>query len=161
LVEYCPGPCIQCTWSSFCITHSSFKELSAAAAATDEPPTPATDGPPTPPATDEPPTPPATGDIPNMIELVRFREKAKRINIPQEIGTNYYQFGILLLEDETGTRIRSFECKYRGDSEQISTEILEQWINGKGKQPVTWGTLVEVLRDVELTTLAGDIEAVK
>ena len=144
MVEYCPGLCIQCTWSSFGITCSAFKELSAAAA-----------------ATNEPPTPPATGDIPTMIELVRFRGKAERINIPQEISTNYYQFGILLLEDKTGTRIRSFECKYRGDSEQISTEILEQWINGKGKQPVTWGMLVEVLRDVQLTTLARDIAAVK
>ena len=26
---------------------------------------------------------------------------------------------------------------------------------------MTWATLVEVLRDIELTTLAGDIEAVK
>ena len=162
MVEYCPGLCIQCTWSSFGITCSAFKELSAAVATTDEPPTPpATGGPPTLPATDEPPTLPPTGDIPNMIELVRFRGKAERINIPQEISTKYYQFGILLLEDKTGTRIRIFECKYRGDSEQISTEILEQWINGKGKQPVTWGMLVEVLHDVQLTTLAGDIAAVK
>ena len=96
-----------------------------------------------------------------MIELVRFRGKAKRINIPQEISTNYYQFGILLLEDETGTRIKNIEYRFRENSEQINMEVLEQWINGKGKQPVTWEMLVEVLRDVELTTLAGDIAAVK
>ena len=96
-----------------------------------------------------------------MIELVRFRGKTKRINIPQEISTTFYQFGILLLEDETGARVKSIEYRYRGNSEQISAEILEQWINGKGKQPVTWGTLVKVLRDVELTTLARDIVAVK
>ena len=96
-----------------------------------------------------------------MIELVRFRGKAKRINIPQEISTNYYQFGILLLEDETGTRIKNIEYRFRENSEQINMEVLEQWINGKGKQPVTWEMLVEVLRDVELTTLAQDIEEVK
>ena len=130
-------------WFYQSITSSTLKELSAAAAATDKPPTP------------------STGDIPNMIELVRFRGKTKRINIPQEISTAFYQFGILLLEDETGARVKSIEYRYRGNSEQISTEILEQWINGKGKQPVTWGTLVKVLRDVELTTLAQDIVAVK
>ena len=96
-----------------------------------------------------------------MIELVRFRGKAERINIPQEISTNYLKVGILLLGDETGARVESIEHRYRGNSEQISTEILEQWINGKGKQPVTWGMLVEVLRDVQLTTLARDIAAVK
>ena len=47
------------------------------------------------------------------------------------------------------------------DAEQINTEVLRQWINGKGKHPVTWETLTEVLRDSELNTLAGDIEAVK
>ena len=112
------------------------------------------------PATGEPPTPPATSDI-NMMELVRFRGKAKRINIPQDISTNYYQFGILLLEDETGTRVRSIEHRCRGDSEQINMDILQQWIKREGKLPVTWGTLVEVLYDVELTSLARDIAAVK
>ena len=96
-----------------------------------------------------------------MIELVRFRGKAKRINIPQEISTNFYQFGILLLEDRTGRRVRSIEYTCRGDSERINLDILQKWIKGEGKKPVTWGTLVEVLSDVQLTTLARDIEAVK
>jgi len=111
-------------------------------------------------ATGGPPTP-ATGDIPDMMELVTFRGKTKKINIPQEISTNYHNFGILLLEDKTGARVKSIEHRYRGDSEQINREILEQWINGNGKQPLTWGTLIKVLYDVELTTLARDIAAVK
>ena len=40
-------------------------------------------------------------------------------------------------------------------------EVLQQWITGRGKQPVTWMTLTEVLRDIELPVLAGEIEAVK
>ena len=54
--------------------------------------------------------------------------------------------------------MRTVIHKYNNDAEQINQEILEQWIDGKGKQPVTWGALVKVLRDVELTTLASDIE---
>ena len=34
-----------------------------------------------------------------------------------------------------------------------------QWIADKGKHPVTWKTLSEVLCDIELQTLAGEIEA--
>ena len=52
-------------------------------------------------------------------------------------------------------------CKYQHDAEQINTEIVQEWLTGRGKQPMTWATLVEVLRDVELFTFAGDIEAVK
>ena len=51
--------------------------------------------------------------------------------------------------------------KHLNDAERINEEILEKWLVGKGKQPVTWATLVEVLRDIELSVLADDIEAVK
>ena len=102
-----------------------------------------------------------TGGQPTLIELVRFRGRDRRINIPQEISTKYSQFGILLLEDTNRARVRNMEHKYRGDAEQINMEILEEWVNGRGRQPVSWEILTEVLRDVELSQLASDIEAVK
>jgi len=89
---------------------------------------------------------------------VRFRGRERRINVPQEISTKYTQFGILLLEDTNGNRVRNMEHKHRGDAEQINTEILQEWVSGRGKQPVSWETLTEVLRDVELCTLATEIE---
>ena len=46
-------------------------------------------------------------------------------------------------------------------SEQINTEVLRQWIMGRGKHPVTWKTLTQVLHDIELSRLAGEIEDVK
>jgi len=101
------------------------------------------------------------GGQPTMMELVRFRGRERRINIPQEVSTKYPQFGILLLEDANGTKVRNMEHKHRGDAEQINTEILQEWIRGKGRLPVSWATLTEVLRDVELSELASDIEVVK
>ena len=47
------------------------------------------------------------------------------------------------------------------DAEEINKEILEQWITGRGMHPVTWKILTEVLRDIDLNTLAQEIEAVK
>ena len=91
---------------------------------------------------------------------MRFRGRERRINVPQEISTKYTQFGILLLEDTNGNRVRNMERKHRGDVEQINMEILVEWVNGNGKQPVSWATLIEVLREVELSVLARDIEEV-
>ena len=102
-----------------------------------------------------------TGGQPTLIELVRFRGRDRRINIPQEVSTKYFQFGILLLEDTNGARVRNMEHKHQRDAEQISMEILQEWANGRGRQPVSWATLTEVLRDVELSELASDIAAVK
>ena len=100
-------------------------------------------------------------DRPNLIECIKFQGKEKIINIPQEIGVKYCEFGVLLLEDDTGARINALIHKHMNDAEQINTDVLRQWINGKGKQPVTWKTLTEVLHDIKLNTLAGDIDTVK
>ena len=95
------------------------------------------------------------------MECIRFRGRERRINIPQEIGIKYHDFGLDLLDDCNGVRIRSIAHEHRDNAEQINTEVLQQWITGRGKQPVTWKTLIQVLHDIELSTLAGEIEPVK
>ena len=96
-----------------------------------------------------------------MTELLRFQGRERRINIPQEVGIKYTDFGILLLEDDNGRRVTNMEHKHSRDAERINMEILQEWLSGSGKQPVSWATLTEVLRDVNLIVLAMDIEEVK
>ena len=100
-------------------------------------------------------------DRPTLSKCIKFQGRVGKINIPQEIGVNYHQFGILLLEDDNAVRICSIAHKHKNDAEQINMEVLEHWIKGRGKQPATWKTLADVLHSIELNTLAGDIEAVK
>ena len=83
------------------------------------------------------------------------------INIAEKISTKYHDFGLFLLDDHNGNRVRNIECKHRNDPERINKEILWEWTTGRGKQPVSWKTLIEVLRDIKLGTLASEIEAVK
>ena len=83
------------------------------------------------------------------------------INIAEKISTKYHDFGLLLLDDPNGTRVRNMELKYNQDAERINKEILQEWATGSGKKPVSWETLTEVLRDIELRTLAIEIETVK
>ena len=82
------------------------------------------------------------------------------LNIPEKIAIKYFQFGTFLLDDTDGSRVETVAHKHLNDAERINIEILKQWLTGRGKQPVTWATLVEVLRDIKLATLANDIEAV-
>ena len=102
------------------------------------------------------------GTKPALPELLQFRCKDRKVvNIPVEIATNYTQFGTILLDDRTGSKVKSLEHEHHKNSAQINTEILRQWLNGSGKKPVTWKILVGVLRDIELSTLADNIEAIK
>ena len=95
------------------------------------------------------------------MECITFQGRERTINIPREIGSNYSQFGILLLNDLNGTKVSNIEYKHRGDAVQINTEILREWATGRGKQPVSWETLTEVLRNIGLGALASEIEAMK
>ncbi len=47
--------------------------------------------------------------------------------------------------------------QHREDSQAINMAILQEWLQGRGRQPVTWQTLVDVLSDCDLNTLAEDI----
>lgn len=99
-------------------------------------------------------------DLPTLPECLKFQGRKREINLPEEIGTRYSLFGKLLLEDNTGTLIGSIACKH-SDEKKINIEIFEQWIAGRGKHPVNWKTLAKVLYDIELSTLAEEIETVK
>ena len=94
---------------------------------------------------------------PDLPKLLSFPGKSKNINIPQEIGTKYRMFGILLLDDKTAAEVTAIVKEHRENAADINLEILRLWIGGKGK-PLSWNTLINVLKDIGLGTLASDIQ---
>ena len=81
-----------------------------------------------------------------------------KIHILQEIGTKYTLLGTILLNDKRGARISAIECEFNKNTHMINYHILQQWVQGSGKMPVTWRTLLEVMRDIGLKQLALKIE---
>ena len=96
-----------------------------------------------------------------MRELITFPGRNGKTDISEQIGINYKRFGILLLDDSNGVRVDAIEKKHHEAAKEINLEILSKWVNGSGKQPVTWKTLVDILFEIGLTALADDIKAVK
>ena len=76
----------------------------------------------------------------------------EKLDIIQEIGDST-KFGVLLLQDKWGTALQGISDKKR------NYEILQRWIQGGGRTPVTWKTLVDVLKEAELNRLASNIES--
>ena len=94
-----------------------------------------------------------SGDPPSMPELLRLR-------VPQHVGANYSTFGIILLNDGTGSRVRAFKQACLGEPEDMVLRILQEWLEGKGL-PVMWESLIQTLRDTDLSVLAEQIHATK
>ena len=83
--------------------------------------------------------------------------------IIDRIGHIYAELGTLLLEDSHGVKLKSIEINYghsRSESPDVVREIFMKWLQGAGKLPVTWKTLIDSLRMVNLFRLADDISVV-
>ena len=98
-------------------------------------------------------------DSPTLLELLRFPVQDEFKDVVVEIQSDYLKFGIQLLQDDTGNTIEGIERKKRGDPSEITVEILRLWLQGKGRQPVTWQTLVNCLQDTKLYVMADYIQS--
>ena len=65
--------------------------------------------------------------------------------------------GPLLLNDTSGAITTAITQQFLNNAFDINFEILTRWIQGAGRAPVTWNTLVEVLKSIALAELAREI----
>ena len=91
-----------------------------------------------------------SGERPTLPELLDLK-------VPLRVRDKYQEFGIILLQDNTGDEIAVIENNCRGDAKKITLEILRKWVRGGGMS-VTWESLVTALRKCELLLLADQIE---
>ena len=66
--------------------------------------------------------------------------------------------GTMLLKDDTGAATEAIEQEFSKKAFDINFQILKRWLQGGGKSPVTWMTLVRVLKQAQLKELARKIE---
>ena len=100
-----------------------------------------------------------TEATPTMPELLNFKVGYRNINIPREIGSRYQNFGVQLLLEHTSAHILDLEHQYQRNGEEINCHILQEWLKGRGRKPITWATLAMVLHNIEKGELAAKLEA--
>ena len=59
-----------------------------------------------------------------------------------------------------GSQVHGFKQACLGNPEDVVLRILQAWIEGRGL-PVTWESLIQTLRDTDLTALAEQVSAKK
>ena len=90
-------------------------------------------------------------------KLPMFTCFPKFINIVQRIGANYLLLGITLLNDDTGSITKSIIVSDPKSATTIILNILSRWLEGGGREPVTWGTFINVLTQIGLSELAKEL----
>ncbi len=93
-----------------------------------------------------------------MVKLEAFPGPDGPLSIPERIGVHYIPFGLLLLNDESGAVVSGLERAHYSNPADIARAILQRWLE---RQPteLTWGRLVQCLKEIDCNTLASDIES--
>ena len=95
---------------------------------------------------------------PNLESLSSFRGTDRTINIIEQIGTRYMDFGVSILNDRDCHYVSSLQDQFQRSAEDINRKILVEWIRGRqGAKPVEWSVLATTLHDIGLQRLASDI----
>lgn len=80
------------------------------------------------------------------------------MEIIKSLAVEWKFFGCLLDFDVDGTVLKLIEAEYRGHPIVCCQEMFQKWLKGSGRQPVTWGLLIELLEDTEHKRLVDQIK---
>ena len=96
------------------------------------------------------------GSKPTLPHILAFPFKTGVDNIVKKIAGSRDIFGILLLEDDDGSIVSGIAASNQSPNE-ITLAIVRHWIQGNGRQPISWDTFIDTVRKAGLVTLADDI----
>ena len=96
---------------------------------------------------------------PNLPQLLNFG--SSNVNIIEQIGARYHDFGTTLLRDGTGCIVDAIQKEERYNAADINRKVLTRWLKGQGRNPVSWATLATVLDECKLTEIAKTIRSEK
>ena len=82
----------------------------------------------------------------------------QKIKIIQTVSANWRKVGQLLDFDSTGQQLQVIDSRERGDPEKCCLAMFRYWLEGNGKQPVSWNTLIEILEDGDFRNLAHEVK---
>ena len=82
----------------------------------------------------------------------------KEVRIIKNVSAKWKKVGTLFNFDPTGYTVDLIDSRHPSDPEAGCTDMMKVWLGGRGRQPATWATLVEVLKNAEFNTLADEVE---
>ena len=79
------------------------------------------------------------------------------LDIAKRIGDSYKEVGGELLQDSDGIKVKNIHADNFYRIIGTNNDILFEWLQGSGKMPVNWKTLIQVLEKHGKKILAQDI----
>ena len=103
---------------------------------------------------------PLSDSQPTITQLLLLKAPANgKIRIISWLAPHWRDLGYIMNFDPTGSEIETIEQKYRGDPKDCCRAVFQHWLNGNGVRPCSWGTLIDLLDDIDQVVLAQEIQS--
>ena len=89
-------------------------------------------------------------------DLIKLSTSKRDIRILRESAVSFRDIGALLLRDDTGARVSAIAKTALGDQVEAARMIYVEWI--QEDEDHSWEKLIQCLRDVQLNSLARELE---
>ena len=95
---------------------------------------------------------------PKFHELDRIEHQGKVVQVIHSVAHKWEQFAMRLHFEFCD--IKRIEKRCHLEPVEACQHIAWEWLQGKGREPKTWMTVVEALNEIDLSELAKDLTAV-
>ena len=98
---------------------------------------------------------PSLSSHPKLQDLAFIEGKEKTVRVIQQSAAKWERIA-------TGLHFESYDIsrikKDYNECYDACQTVFVEWLNGSGRKPITWNTLIKVLIEVELSELATTVE---
>ena len=95
-------------------------------------------------------------DIPKLHELERFEQCSLTIRIIDRVAAKWKAVALHLYFEDHCIEVIEMDC--HDQSVPACRTMFTRWLEGNGRRPTTWRTLIRALKEANLSTLAEELE---
>ena len=96
--------------------------------------------------------------IPRLHQLQLIKENEKEIRVIKRIASRWSNVALGLRFDHCTIDMITKDSHHQ--SEPACHSMFNRWLNGEGRMPTTWQTLIEALHEADFHTIAQDIQEI-
>lgn len=96
--------------------------------------------------------------MPKLHQLDFLERNGRTVRVIKKIAAAWDEVALCLHFE--ASNISRIERDHHQQSVQASRAVFSEWLEGRGRQPITWQTLIMALKEAELQTVSSDLERI-
>ena len=93
---------------------------------------------------------------PEFHELDLFEQRGKKLKLIKRVAANWEDVATRLHFPGYTIKAISRDCQHQSD--QACRSMFTRWLDGEGRKPITWGTLIDALNETDLSSVAQELD---